>query len=43
MITCADENIPSWRIIEKFNGQLEDRVWDYEDKEMIMRYWISLS
>ena len=43
MITCAEENIPSWKIIEKFNGQLEDRVWDEEDQEMIRRYWISIT
>ncbi len=43
LVTCADENIPSWKIIEKFNGQLQDRVWDDEDQEMIRRYWISLA
>lgn len=41
MITCADGNIPSWKIIERFNGKLEDRIWDEEDKEMIRRYWIT--
>lgn len=40
MITCADDNIPSWKIIEHFGGQLEDKIWDDEDKEMIRRYWI---
>ncbi len=42
MVTCADENIPSWKIIERFNGQLQDKVWDDEDKETIRRYWIEL-
>jgi predicted acetyltransferase len=42
MITCADDNIPSWKIIEKFNGKLDDKIWDDEDKEMIRRYWIAL-
>lgn len=42
MVTCADDNIPSWKIIENFHGKLEDRVWDEEDKEIIRRYWISL-
>lgn len=42
MITCSDNNIPSWKIIEHFNGKLEDRIWDDEDKEMIRRYWITL-
>jgi len=42
MVTCADDNAPSWKVIEKFGGQLEDKVWDAEDEEMIRRYWISL-
>lgn len=42
MVTCSDDNVPSWKIIEHFNGQLEDKVWDDEDKEMIRRYWIKL-
>jgi len=40
MVTCADDNVPSWKIIEHFGGQLQDRVWDKEDEEMIRRYWI---
>jgi predicted acetyltransferase len=43
LVTCADDNVPSWKIIEKFNGQLENRVWDETDQEMIRRYWIALS
>lgn len=43
MVTCADDNEPSWKIIERFGGVLEDRVWDDEDKETIRRYWIQLS
>lgn len=42
MVTCSDNNIPSWKIIEHFHGRLEDKVWDEEDKEMIRRYWITL-
>jgi predicted acetyltransferase len=42
MVTCADDNEPSWKIVEKFNGKLEDKVWDYEDNELIRRYWIQL-
>lgn len=42
MVSCSDDNVPSWKIIEKFNGQLEDKVWDEQAKEMIRRYWISL-
>lgn len=42
MVTCADDNIPSWKIIEKSGGLLEDKIWDEEDEEMIRRYWIPL-
>ena len=42
MVTCADTNIPSWKVIERFGGKLQDRVWDDEDNEMIRRYWIPL-
>jgi predicted acetyltransferase len=42
LITCADNNEASWKIIEKYNGTLEDRVWDDVDKEIIRRYWIKL-
>lgn len=42
MVTCSDNNVPSWKIIEHFKGKLEDKVWDDEDKEMIRRYWITL-
>lgn len=38
MVTCADTNTPSWKIIEHFGGRLEDRVWDPEDEETIRRY-----
>lgn len=41
MANCSDDNIPYWKIIESFNGVLEDRIWDDEVKEMIRRYWIS--
>lgn len=43
LVTCSDDNIPSWKIIERFGGKLEDRVWIENDKEMIRRYWIQLS
>lgn len=42
MVTCADENGPSWKIIENFGGKLQDKIWDDEDDEMIRRYWINL-
>ncbi|MBK9294565.1 MAG: GNAT family N-acetyltransferase [Oligoflexia bacterium] len=42
MITCADNNIPSWKIIERFGGTLQDQVWDEEESEMLRRYWITI-
>ncbi len=43
MISCADDNTPSWKIIEHFGGKLEDRVWDEVDEETIRRYWVALT
>ncbi len=43
MVTCADDNEPSWKIVEKFGGKLQDKVWDDEEEETIRRYWITLS
>ena len=42
MVTCADDNEPSWKVIEAFGGKLEDKVWDNVDNETIRRYWIDL-
>lgn len=42
MITCADDNTPSWKLIEKYNGKLQDKIWDDEENEMLRRYWITL-
>lgn len=43
MVTCADDNVPSCKIIERFGGKLQDKDWDDKDKEMIRRYWIQLT
>jgi predicted acetyltransferase len=43
MVTCADDNEPSWKVIEHFKGRLQDRIWDDGDNEMIRRYWIKVS
>lgn len=43
LVTCADDNIPSWKMIERFGGRLENKIWDDEDGEMIRRYWIQLT
>ena len=42
LVTCGSENYASVKIIEKFNGVLENEIWDDVDKEMIKRYWIDL-
>jgi predicted acetyltransferase len=40
MITCSDSNVPSWKIIERFGGKLEDCIHDDEKNELMRRYWI---
>ena len=40
MVTCADDNVPSWKLIERFGGVLEDKVIDETDGELTRRYWI---
>lgn len=42
LITCGDTNIASYKIIEKFGGVLENKIWDEEDQETARRYWIQL-
>jgi predicted acetyltransferase len=42
MISCADDNVYSWKIIERYGAKLEDKVWDDEGKKLIRRYWLNL-
>lgn len=42
MVTCADANTASWKVIEHYGGVLEEKAWDEADKEMIRKYWIQL-
>ncbi len=42
MITCAEHNTPSWKIIEHFGGILQDQMWDDEEDELMRRYWVRL-
>jgi len=42
LVTCSDTNAPSFKVIERFGGVLENKIWDEEDSEMIRRYWIKL-
>lgn len=43
LVTCTDDNVPSWKIIEHFKGQLENRIMDDGHKTIVRRYWISLA
>ncbi len=40
LITCSDSNVPSWKIIEKFGGSLENRIFDAGKNEFVRRYWL---
>lgn len=42
LITVGDDNTPSIRVIEKTGAQLENKIWDSEDEEMVRRYWLEL-
>jgi predicted acetyltransferase len=42
LLTCADSNIQSWKIIENFGGILENTFQDDEDNELVRRYWIKV-
>lgn len=43
LVTCADQNTSSWKIIEKFGGSLENRIFDKEENEFFRRYWLPTS
>ena len=44
LITCNEENVPSWKVIEKNGGVLENKVSAQEDGKAILvrRYWVNL-
>ncbi|KAF1302858.1 GNAT family N-acetyltransferase [Enterococcus saccharolyticus] len=42
LVTCNDNNIGSAKIIEANHGQLEKKVLDTTNQEIIRRYWITL-
>ena len=42
LLTCDDDNIPSWKIIEHNNGKLENKEYNEETKKMMRRYWIHI-
>jgi predicted acetyltransferase len=39
-ITCADDNVPSYRMIEAVGGVLDKKTFDAEEGETIRWYWI---
>lgn len=41
MVTCADENIASCRVIERAGGQLEKVFTDEKNGELVRKYWLS--
>lgn len=40
LLTCADQNVASWKIIEKFGGSFENRIFDLKANKFVRRYWI---
>lgn len=42
LVTCADSNVGSYRVIEGAGGVLENKVYDSEHGEDIRRYWITI-
>jgi predicted acetyltransferase len=43
LITCTNENTPSWLTIEKFGGLLENKISDDESGEIVRQYWLAVS
>lgn len=41
LISCNEDNVASKRVIEKNNGQFQDKI--VKDGESILRFWIELS
>ena len=42
LVTCADDNIASAKVIEQNGGVLEDKRLDPGDGKLTRRYWITL-
>ncbi len=43
LVTCADQNIHSWKVIEKFGAVLENKILDEEKNEYVRRYWVDIT
>lgn len=42
LLTCNDDNVPSYRTIERLGGRLESKAWDANEQRNFRRYWMSL-
>ncbi len=42
LLTCDDDNIPSYKIIEHNNGKLENKEFNERTKKLMRRYWIQI-
>jgi len=42
MITCDDDNVASWKVIEAAGALLEETFVDTEDDALARRYWLEL-
>ncbi|WP_274308481.1 GNAT family N-acetyltransferase [Solibacillus daqui] len=42
LVTCTDDNIASYKVIENNGGLLEDKRVDPGDQKLTRRYWITL-
>ncbi len=42
LVTCDDDNIGSWKTIEKNGGVLENKVTRADGKQICRRYWIDI-
>ena len=42
LLTCNDDNVPSYRTIERLGGRLEGKAWDDREQRVFRRYWIDL-
>jgi len=42
LVTCDNANVPSWKIIEKFEARLENKIIDEKENKKIRRYWVKL-
>jgi predicted acetyltransferase len=40
LLTCADDNIASIKVIEKCGGKIENIIWNESLKRFTRRYWI---